>query len=645
MKNIFRFMMTALVCAAIAGGCEKREVMAGAGDGYGADGTGTGYLVLSAGGLTVEFDGERVNDAEQGAQSAQTRAGETPELNDFWIEIIDTETEQLAVARFKYGEYKYGELGSEPIAVPYGNYCIRAYSGDKYEVEGTAFWAGDGKGQPSWAGQSTSFNITRDHTKERPYNAGDIKCTMQTVKVTLVLEKALAERFNPDKTAIKVAILDADRYEDGNHPHSVKYTNMEHPYGLAELDKISHAIASEERASDISYLAVINEDGGNAMFVYIDTEFTEADGTATHLQLPLTIAGKEKGVQPGQWRKITLYLDAVDEETGRITIGAKIETWVYDEEVVVDVAQAVVDLGERVIMDMDPQMLCISSADFDLRDGQVNEISSYTSDGKYSGSARFGIVNNTDQPIERFLVNITSQNSLFSSFLKTNGITDWLDIMSDTSGSNSYVELYGYGFPRRSKIQEYGSEGFEFSLEGLMNKLYNYPGRHDVSIAVVNGEFYYRADLKLNVTNNGGTVTPPPAGGAPSIVWVDHNIDQRYEVTDDLQVEVSVDAPAGIKEFMVEIDGALRDDLPSVGLVEEFSLVNPDKYKEGLGTSIEGLGFPIGNNVLNKTHVGFDISDFMVLLGSFYGNNDFRLTVTDNNGVTVTKTVMLYVND
>lgn len=631
MKNIFGYITIAALCALLAGGCEKREAMAGTGGVYEPDTDGTGYIVMSDNGLTVEFDGERVNDSEQG--SPATRAGENPDTADFWVEIIDTETEQPAIARFKYGE-----RGSEPIELPFGTYYIRAYSGDKYKVEGESFWDGDGKGQPSWAGQSRPFALSRQHTKDNPYEAGNITCTMQTVKVSLVLEKALAARFNADKTNITVAISEDDRY-DASHPkHSVEYKNTGHRYGLAELDK-SHKITTVERESDICYLSVMNEAGGNAMFVYIDTEFTELEGTVRPLEMALTIASPESGVQSGQWRKITLYLDAVDEETGRITIGAQIETWVYNEEVVVDASSKVAEFGERVIMDMDPQMLRVGSDDFDLHTGVVNQLS-YNADGQFIGMSRIDIKNNAGGQIDRFMVNISTQNTSFASFLgslKMNG--EWINLLSSDS-DEACAQLYGWGFPRKGTIQEYGSESFQFSIKSLLDRLYVYQGRHEVGMAVVSGDYYYRADLILNVA--GGS--DAPAGDAPSIVWVGHNIDQRYDVTEGLQVQVTVEAPAGIKEFMVEIEGALREDLPSVGLVEEFSLVNPDLYKEGLGKSIEQLGFPIGDDVLNRTQVGFDISDFMVLLGTFYGNNDFRLTVTDNNGKTTTKTVMLHVN-
>lgn len=642
MKNIFKIALTALLCAVVFGGCEKREILAGTG-GHGDRGDGIGYLVFAGSGVSVEFDGERVSDSGQGDPTTPTtRAAENPDVDEFWVEIV---AEDGSIV----GEpFKYKDRGEEPIAVAYGTYTVRAYSGDKYKVEGDVFWENDADAsQPSWGGEQT-VTIEAENTEDNPKQVDTITCKMQTVKVTLVLEQALAARFNADKTEIRVVISDDNRYNESNPGnHTATYTNdLPHQYGLAEMDT-AHTITKMERESTVSYMNTVAEEG-NAMFVYIKTKFKDDDEMVSERDLELTIdiAEKDSGVQPGQWRKISLFLSAVNEETGRIVIGATIEDWVYDAEVTVDNADAVAELGERVIKDIDPSVLRMSSSDFDIRDGHVTEISSYDSAGNFTGSATLKIENNSGEPVERFRVNISSQNSGFANFLQNNKMNDvWVDMLEFSDARST---LKGWGFP---VLGERNEKTISFDLKNLMDYLYDYPGRHDVSVAVVCGEYYYRADLNLNVVlSSGGDVggndgPGGDSGEAPSIVWVDHDIDKRYDVTDDLQVQVKVTAPAGIKEFMVEIDGALKDDLESVGLVEKFSLVSPEQYKEGLGKSLKGLGFPVGSEVENKTEVGFDISDFMVLLGSFYGNNDFKLTVTDNNGQTISKTVMLYVKE
>jgi hypothetical protein len=75
-------------------------------------------------------------------------------------------------------------------------------------------------------------------------------------------------------------------------------------------------------------------------------------------------------------------------------------------------------------------------------------------------------------------------------------------------------------------------------------------------------------------------------------------------------------------------DGLTPEVLTGVGLTDEFDLAYPGSYEVGLN----GLGFPTGNDVIGKTAVTFDITQFISLLGIYPGQNTFRLTVTDSTG-------------
>ena len=129
---------------------------------------------------------------------------------------------------------------------------------------------------------------------------------------------------------------------------------------------------------------------------------------------------------------------------------------------------------------------------------------------------------------------------------------------------------------------------------------------------------------------------------APAIVWVGHDITQRYEANDKLDAKIDITAAAGIRAFTVEIisEKVLTPEiLEGVGLAPELDLINPGDHKEVL----EALGFPTEEAVLNQTAVSFDISPFMPLipiLGT--GDSDFRLTVTDNEGQTTVASIMVH---
>lgn len=101
---------------------------------------------------------------------------------------------------------------------------------------------------------------------------------------------------------------------------------------------------------------------------------------------------------------------------------------------------------------------------------------------------------------------------------------------------------------------------------------------------------------------------------------------------------VNIVATRGIAHFVVKIrtdneefGQALEELLPT-----EFDLAYPGDYEE----IFQELGFPTGSQVIDATEVTFDISLFVPLLGSFPGTHSFTLSVTDNAGYALTKTLV-----
>lgn len=73
-----------------------------------------------------------------------------------------------------------------------------------------------------------------------------------------------------------------------------------------------------------------------------------------------------------------------------------------------------------------------------------------------------------------------------------------------------------------------------------------------------------------------------------------------------------------------------------VGLA--FDLAYPDESKNETA-KFSGLGFPVGDEVIGKTDLPFNITDFIPLLGAFSGTHDFKITVEDNAGGSISKTL------
>ena len=129
---------------------------------------------------------------------------------------------------------------------------------------------------------------------------------------------------------------------------------------------------------------------------------------------------------------------------------------------------------------------------------------------------------------------------------------------------------------------------------------------------------------------------------------------KRYTVTSDLTVDIVVTAPSGIASFIVNINSEVLDakQLAGVGLCDQLDLITPENSidttnPDGTNTSeirqsLINLGFPVGDDVKDQTKLEFSITKFLGLLQiTGAGEHDFMLTVTDNDGNTTSKTLML----
>ncbi len=131
-------------------------------------------------------------------------------------------------------------------------------------------------------------------------------------------------------------------------------------------------------------------------------------------------------------------------------------------------------------------------------------------------------------------------------------------------------------------------------------------------------------------SNEGPTITPTSEG---------LELNQVLDVADGGEVKFNVSSETGITEFKINIDSTTltADELESVGLSADLDLVNPGDFEE----SLNNLGFPTGEDVVGKTSIDFDISQFIPLLNMLgSGEHTFTLTVSDANGTTTTKIIL-----
>ncbi|MBE6175335.1 MAG: DUF4493 domain-containing protein [Rikenellaceae bacterium] len=154
--------------------------------------------------------------------------------------------------------------------------------------------------------------------------------------------------------------------------------------------------------------------------------------------------------------------------------------------------------------------------------------------------------------------------------------------------------------------------------------------------------------------NQGGNDPVEPTED-PSIVWDGYDISKREQIVDGIVVDLLISASKGIKEFLVQIasDSLTPDVLSGINICNVLNLCHPDKSYDSrypdvfvdTEEALRNLQFAVGEDVLNKTFVKLSITSFMGMLKGVSGpdlkNHDFILTVTDNEGNTTTKTLML----
>ena len=671
MKNIFRLMVMAALSAAVISGCSKREVLPGGGD-IDVDGNAIGYLRVGDG-LTVEFDGERINNSEQGTA---TRAEAKPNVDNFYIQILDAEGQPVEFSlngSEKQSEVTFGQFKTAldgVIALPLGTYTMRAYShraanGGPQEVETKVYWEDDATPtQPSWLGESKPFTLTNDHiTKDKAHEVVAFRCDLQTAKVTVVLEQALAEHLKDVTVTVQMNTTGSFVDDASSSVLNAEYTNKEpHNYGLGTftVESGNNKLKNEDITTPpaVSYFAPL-EVGKNSMFLQLDGDYMGDPSTPEvfeHINTKLTIVDAsqdEGGVEAGQWRKIWLYLDTTDEETGRIVIGATIETQIYDKEVTVDATEAVVNFKEKAIKDYAPSKLSVESTG-GLNLSGVNNVE--ISNGKVAGglSGAMTMRLNTEKEVSKFKVSFSSENnSKFANEMKNNYYIDGpIDIASKDSQTIVRNQLATWGFPNFN-LRAAGD--IEFDITPFLEFLGDF-GNHEYTISfdIESGNYYFKADLKLSVavTSGGSQGGGDEDGDGPRIEWPGTDIkgdpydfNTRYETDEEgLTVAIKIYADAGIKHLHVKMIGAIVDALNG-DLPAEFDLAHTEDSTDFEGDLAESLGqleFPVDEEVRGKTELTFDISTFLPLLFVAPGDSDFQLTVVDNNNEEVTRTIRLH---
>ena len=415
-------------------------------------------------------------------------------------------------------------------------------------------------------------------TRKQTTTVSDIVCKLRNIKVSVAYAADIKEQLDPEYTSMTVALGDSSLV-----------------YGIDEV-----------RGGYFAPVAV-----ENTLKLTFKCRYVDGDKD-------IIMTNEISGVKAAQWRKINVVVQHAAD--GSTNVGIQCDTWTYDEEVVFDTTAY---LFEEVLVD-DTDLPVINFEGHDLAEPFELTDEMFDAEGQFLKNINVDIT--AKSAIQSIVVKASSDNVEFMAAY--DDVMPWeVDICGGTV-SNTVLKLMGY--PTDAK----GATSTRIKFGAQADMLRTYEGTHSFEITVTDA--------------NGGKTTATlmvkyGQNFAPSIVWVGYDIDQRQTYAPGMTCDLKVKAPLAVADFKVKIisETLNSDQLTSVGLASEFSLVSDTHFFESLG----GLGFPVGDAVYGQTDIELSISNFLSVLAMLGpGEHDFEMTVTDMEGNSTTKTVMFRFN-
>ena len=554
-----------------------------------------GYLAFSDG-----LDVDVVVDHKHNNGGVETfDEGATPivDINTFDCFIYDAEGILVKNGTFKYADRPTAEA---PLMLKAGNYTLKMSSGVMTDGEGNAV---DAAWECPVYGLAKPFTISIKQTTELT----DLVCTLQNIQATVRYSADLRAALSDDTIATLTV---------GNG--SLNYSMSESRSGF---------FAAPEAKNDIDILIV--------------GTYTAEGKAPAAFEFSNTI----KDVIAGQYRDIELYIKYSDD--GNINISVAVDGWVLDDVVTFDLAAVIKE--DVMVDDSDKPTVTLVGGDID----QTLLITADDFDSNNNCSKSVVVDVATKSAIKSLIVNVASDNYDMIESLATYHLTETFDLCAMDGTAATMLSLMGV--PCNDKVL--GQPTVQFDLTSLMSKLKEYAGTHSFKATVT--------DEQGGITEKTLTIKMDGQQADPNIIWVGHNINNRYTVTPDLTVDIMIKASKGIKSLIVQIDSDVLTptELGKVLLCDVLNLVEPEKSYSTVDPNVDasnikyvlsgnkedsdpsndnGLGFPTGDDVKDKTEVNFSITSFLSLLSmTGAGDHDFVMTVTDNDGNTITKTLMI----
>lgn len=392
------------------------------------------------------------------------------------------------------------------------------------------------------------------------------------------------------------------------------------------------------------------------------------NGAQSEYYKNLTYVSMEReinGVKAAQWRRISIDIDHNTE--GDVQFEVTIDSYVFDETIDVDVqtlffspSDPNTEYREEEVPDIDP---LAPSVQFNIpvddeeaviaKDGYDSQM------GKWASNLQMKVTPSNNTTIKEVYAEISSDNNALMAALDAAGYTDGritfysgVSTLAETD-EVSYFVVDDPATTAPNIVVKLSDPG----MDALQN---SYPGTHKIKVWTKDSEDRMKyTDLVIesgkttgcNIGSAGsggsGSGDVVDDGKAPTIEWLEYNIDEEQELTAagiDCTILAKSTDPKGFIKFEVDIisDVLTDEELSGVGLGSHIDLINPGDMKAPL----QGLGFlPNRDSWEGENEATFTITDFMTILYGIHSNgkSEFKLTVADENGET-TKSVQLVVN-
>lgn len=629
MKQYVKTLLLAAV-AFLATACGMDKLSTEAPDAKGEK----GYLQI--GGVVVNSDTEN---SVVGGRAVTEADG------NYYLEVIDKRSGG-SVWSGTYADLREGST-IKPIGLEPGTYVVYAYqTAAKKPAEGVAVDA------RYYAGHSDDIEIISKQTK-----SVSVTCRLANILTTVELSADLRTVFKD--------------YADLTDENRLK-TNVE-----VGTSTTTNAYDFEETATHTAPMVYFrdeagpNSTSGNTMSIVLSGDYYTGDpvdvinGTPDntlwkHVKMAKTLTN----VRAAQWRKISIDID--HNTTGTAQFVFTIESYVYDEEITVDVITLYSELNEEEAIPDDeeenpaaPTVTISGQSDlnYSINSAMFDEMQNI-----WTKWLTVNITPNDGTTVQEVSAVITSTNTALLPAMEAKGFTEGHIDFFPTNAATDYATVSADG--RIITLVQNG-----------MSALYKYPGTHTVSVCTVDSDNRLKhTDLIITVT--GGAVVGPVISwwvdGVPSTTM------NMVENESGRTAGVDLTSASGLTGMTVEvnIEGLPAADLPSMGLASFMDIFEPANAM--METRLRAFGFlPIENfdpatmdrttkaaeddnyriydpatgerkagavsPLYMKQEVSFDISEFLGLLSGFPGTHTFVLKATDESGEN-TQTLTINVN-